>query len=321
MRFKILSLDGGGIRGVISALILDEIERRTKKPISSLFNLIAGTSTGGLLALGLTKPSPGDPTLPQHSAADLHRLYVNEGEKIFHAPILHKLKSLGNLSNEKYPSTGIEQTLRTYFGACMLREVLTDVVITSYDIQHRRAWFFRSAHAKQNPIYDFPMAQVGRATSAAPTFFEPALVEKGGRTFSLVDGGVFANNPSLCAYADVINMGIDPATIMMVSLGTGTPSDQSAMGYPHDQAKQWGLVGWAVPLLSIVMDSLSDTVEYQLGRILPPERYFRLQVRLTWANENLDDISQRNLAALKADAQDYIIRASDYIDQVCEAIL
>ena len=320
MSFKILSLDGGGIRGLISALILDEIERRTGQPIANSFDLIGGTSTGGLLALGLTKASASKPETPQLSAYDLQMLYVEQGNTIFHAPLGHKLLSLGNLVNEKYPQAGMHAALENYFGDAMLKDVLTDVIITSYDIHNRRAWFFRSANAKQNPMYDFPLVQVGRATSAAPTYFEPQLVEKNGETFSLVDGAVYANNPAMCAYADAVNMGIDPDEIVMVSIGTGTPSNQRAMGYRHDEAKDWGLVGWAVPLLTIVMDSLSDTVEYQLGRILPPERYFRLQARLIWANEALDDVSEQNMAALKADAQDYVIRASDYIDQVCEVV-
>ncbi|KAA3647074.1 MAG: patatin [Chloroflexi bacterium] len=320
MSFKILSLDGGGIRGLISALILDEIERRTGQPIASLFDLIAGTSTGGLLALGLTKRSPSNPQVPQLSAADLELLYVEEGNKIFHAPFWHKLFSLGNLVNEKYPQEGVDLALEKFLGDAMLKDVLTDVVITSYDIHHRRAWFFRSANAKMDPMYDFPLVEVGRATSAAPTYFEPQLIEKGGKAFSLVDGGVYANNPAMCAYADAINMDVRPDDIVMVSIGTGTSGDQAAMGYKHSDAKDWGLIGWAVPILTMVMESLSDTVEYQLGRILPPQQYFRLQARLTWANAELDDVSPQNLAALKADAQDYVIRASEYIDQVCETI-
>lgn len=81
---KALSLDGGGIRGIIPAMVLAEIEKRTRKPVSELFDLIAGTSTGGLLALGLTKPGPGGG--PEYTAADMVRLYENCGREIFRVP-------------------------------------------------------------------------------------------------------------------------------------------------------------------------------------------------------------------------------------------
>src|ERR1700685_3528229 len=111
---KILSIDGGGIRGIIPAIILSHIEKLLQKPIAKLFDLIAGTSTGGILALGLTKPdAKGE---PQYSAADLASLYVSEGARIFSRSFWYRLLALNNFSDKKHPATGIEAVLEEYFG-------------------------------------------------------------------------------------------------------------------------------------------------------------------------------------------------------------
>src|SRR5215216_918932 len=110
---RVLSIDGGGIRGIIPAMILAEIERRTGKRIWELFSLIAGSSTGGIIALGLTKPlEDGQP----YTAADLVGLYETEGEHIFSRAVWHRARAVGNVFEEKYPSTGVEEVLERYFG-------------------------------------------------------------------------------------------------------------------------------------------------------------------------------------------------------------
>src|SRR6476646_6047412 len=103
---KVLAIDGGGIRGVIPAMLLTEIEKRTGRAIAELFDVIAGTSTGGILALGLTKHNSSGK--PAYSAADLVHLYEAEGQKIFPKSSLSKIHSL---FNEKYPAIGIETVL------------------------------------------------------------------------------------------------------------------------------------------------------------------------------------------------------------------
>src|ERR1700728_2338207 len=103
---KILSIDGGGIRGIIPAMVLAEIEKRTQRPIACLFDLIAGTSTGGILALGLSIPktSPG----PLYAASQLFEMFEREGSRIFSSRLLHRAAAFGNLRRAKYTAAGIE---------------------------------------------------------------------------------------------------------------------------------------------------------------------------------------------------------------------
>ncbi len=172
---RILSIDGGGIRGIIPALVLAEIEKQMKKPICELFELIAGTSTGGILALGLTVPDTKG--RPLYKARDLARLYEVKGNYIFSRTIWHRIHSGWGLREEKYPSKPIEDVLENYFSDNRLNQSLTDVIVTAYAIERRCPFFFRSIRAKDTrhygESYNFLIREAARATSAAPTYFEP----------------------------------------------------------------------------------------------------------------------------------------------------
>lgn len=326
MTIKILSLNGGGIRGLIPAVILTEIERRTKRPISSLFDLIAGTSTGGILALGLARPGNGK---PRFSAADLARLYEDKGSSIFSHPLCHEIRSLNGLIEERYPSNGIETVLEEYFGASKLSESLTNLFITSYEIERRDPFFFRTTKARSDKAYDYLMKDVARATSAAPTYFAAAKVRSEKQAFgkdrldyyALVDGGVFANNPGMCAFVEaktdeMLNkQGKDD--YLMVSVGTG----QLTRSLPYTSVKDWGILQWAKPVLNVVFDGVSDTIDYQLRQLLPEDKYYRFQVSLEiLGNDDMDDTSEQNLHELKAIAEKLISEKSETIDHLCKQL-
>ena len=164
---RILSIDGGGIRGIIPAMVLAEIERRTQRPVAQLFDLVAGTSTGGIIALGLTVPKC--PGAPLYRAQRFVELYEHEGARIFSRSLLRAMFAVDNLTLKKYSSTGIEQVLKEYFGDARLRDAVTDVLITSYEIERRFPFFFKSRNAQRRSDYDFLARDVARATSAAPS--------------------------------------------------------------------------------------------------------------------------------------------------------
>jgi patatin-like phospholipase/acyl hydrolase len=317
----ILSIDGGGIRGIIPGLILAEIEKRTKKRIHELFDLIAGTSTGGILTLGLTKPDNNGKAA--YTALDGVALYEKEGHKIFSAPLLQQLQSVGGTLEEKYPSQGIESVLDKYFGETTLREALTDIIIPSFEIEQGFPFFFKSKRATIQPEYDFPMKKVARATTAAPTYFEPLKLDtvNPGEFFALIDGGVFANNPAMCAYAEATHTHPKESTFFLVSIGTG----QNKERIPYGKAKGWGALGWARPLLNLVFDGVNDTVDYQLNELLNDDDgnkwYYRLQPLLKDANRALDNTSPANINQLKQVAFDYINEHNADLEAVCTRLI
>lgn len=328
-RVKILSIDGGGIRGIIPASVLAALEDRLGAPIAERFDLITGTSTGGIIALGLTKP--GDGGKPAHTAEELVELYRTKGETIFSRSVWHEIRAIGNAVEEKYPASGVEGVLKDYLGDARLKDALTEVLITAYEIEDRIPWFFSSKDAATRPGYDWAMWEVGRATSAAPTYFEPAKLPSHGLNergyWALVDGGVFANNPALCGLTEALSNyreehpGESP-DVLIVSLGTG----ELTRTIPYERAKHWGLLQWAHPLLGVIFDGVSKTVDFQVGELCratgaPPAHYYRMQVSLVgYGSDDLDDASGTNIAALERHAQELIKDEKDKLDAIAKAV-
>ncbi len=297
---RILSIDGGGVRGLIPSLILSKLEQLTGQPICELFDLIAGTSTGGILALGLAMPGPEGS--PAHSAADLVSIYEKESARIFSRPLGYRLRSLGSLADQKYPAAGIESVLREYFQDARLKDSLTHVLIPAYEIERHFPFFFKSTNARQNPAYDFAIRDVARATSAAPTYFEPHRIASATDYFALIDGGVYANNPAGCALVECLSTFPHTEDFVVVSLGTGSRSDSIS----YRKSKSWGLAQWAKPILNIVLDGVSATVDYQLKQLLPSNRYFRFQPNLEPGCYAMDNADPGNIRRLRITAETLI---------------
>jgi patatin-like phospholipase/acyl hydrolase len=323
---KVLSLDGGGIRGIVPALVLEEIERRTSQSVAETFDLIAGTSTGGILALGLTKPAEPGGTRPFYRAGDLVEMYATRGARIFRHRVLNGPGPLKSMLEEKYPREGLVSVLEEYLGESRLKEAVCDLLVPAYEIERRAPWFFRSARARTSADHDFPIVQVARATSAAPTFFEPEKIEPARAEdgppdhYALVDGGVFANNPGMCAYVEACREH-PAADVLVVSLGTG----QHADAIPFAKAAGWGWAQWARPALDVIFDGVQDTVDYQLAQLLPPDRYFRFQINLKGehvhrADDAMDNVSPDNMEALRQVADALIIDNDARIEQLCELL-
>lgn len=307
---KVLSIDGGGIRGIIPAIVLAAIEEKLTEQmgqpvaISEMFDLIAGTSTGGILALALTKPDQSGKK-PEYSAKNLVDFYEQEGPKIFAPTTFAKIREW---VDEKYPATGIDTVLEKYFGDTMLNEALTEVLIPSYEIEQRRPYFFKSQKAKKDPKRNFLMKHIARATTAAPTYFEPLQLKADELTdyYALIDGGVVANNPALCAFVEAKTIFPEAEKFLVVSVGTGELTTRLF----YEDVKDWGLLQWAQPILHVVFDGSSDTVDYQLRELLQDqngeEYYYRFQTSLGDLGDRIDDATDRNILALKRLSLDLI---------------
>jgi len=289
----VLAIDGGGIRGLIPALVLAEIERRTSRRIGELVDLIAGTSAGAIIACALAKPSPME-------ASRVAELFVEDGPRIFDRSLLKRVISIGGLLDERYDSDGLVETLERHLGSVRLGEASPAVLLTAYDLEHRRAVLLRSGSA------DLSMVEAVHASSAAPTYFEPVPVA--GQT--LVDGGVFAINPAMCAYADRAG-----SVDLLLSLGTGSQTRR----LPYDDVRDWGQLEWARPIIDVVFDGITDAVDDQLGALMGTG-YVRLQTPLDEASDDLDDVSDENLAALQREAERLIAARDAEIDRVCELL-
>jgi patatin-like phospholipase/acyl hydrolase len=314
MAFSVLSIDGGGIRGIIPAMVLAEIERRADRPTAELFDLVAGTSTGGIIAAATCSPE-------SRPASDLVALYRVEGPKIFHRSLGHKISSAWGLLEEKYDDAELVRALRHYIGEARVSEAKTRVLMAAYELETRQPYFVKSWRTEGEPERDIALWKAAHATSAAPTYFEPALVDQPGALpdLSLIDGGVFATNPALCAFAEAAR--IAPGEpVRIVSLGTG----QLTRPIHHRDSSAWGLAEWVRPLIDVIFDAAAGTVDYQLDYLLGGDRYHRFQVRLehgSGASDAMDDASERNLEALEAKARSLIAERSEDLDHVARLLV
>lgn len=316
-KIRILSLDGGGIRGIITCVILKYIEeqlQRTDNPsakIGDYFDLVAGSSTGGLLAAILLYPDNSNKA--RFSVQEALDLYSKKGETIFSVSFWEHLINPFGLFNEKISQKSLQKQLQEVFGDLELKEFTKPCLITSYDICERRAKLFAS-HQAHDPLENFFVRDVCRATSAAPTYFEPAqITSEYGQVFTLVDGGVYANNPALCAYAEARKIAFsdllgDPEKknhpsvkdIIMVSIGTGTVLKP----YHFKDFANAGKIKWVGPLIDILLSSNAETVDYNLQKMfetLGPrnrQNYHRLMPSLRNASSDMDNTSQKNIYEL-----------------------
>jgi uncharacterized protein len=345
-KYKILAIDGGGIRGIIPAILLAEIEKRTQKPIFSLFDLIAGTSTGGILALGLTKPrltleTSDSSSVAEYSAEDLLQIYLEYGAEIFYEPFFEQI--LGQIEDifvqPKYSSEGREEILRQYFGDTPLEKNLKEVFVTSYDIEQRIPIFFTNKLEKQQTesrkfrklCGGFTLTDAALATSATPTYFAPHRISTSHNPngfYSLVDGGVIANNPANLAILEAQisrqenKQVLNTNDILVVSLGTGSLTSV----YTYDVVKNWGLLQWGRPLLNMVFDGGSEVVAGELERLFESidketkSSYYRFQPFLTSELEAIDNAKPENIRQLQALAYRLVAEKSKEIDELCSLL-
>jgi patatin-like phospholipase/acyl hydrolase len=268
--YKILSLDGGGLRGLITARML---QRLNADPAIAGWldkvDLIAGTSTGGILALGLAAGKT-----PQQIAD----LYKNKGPDIFDDSLLDDVLDLGRTIGAEYSSTTLKKELRAIFGATTLAQLGKKVAIPTFDLDNeatganQRSWKPKIFHnfAGQDSDGQFLAADIALYTSSAPTYFPSAD--------GYIDGGVFANNPSLVALAQAISQHNQPAEraniedVVLLSVGTG-----KSLNYIKGKSLDWGYAQWIKPLLNILMDGVAGIADYQATQLLG-ERYQRLQI-------------------------------------------
>ncbi|GAB2901927.1 patatin-like phospholipase family protein [Microbulbifer echini] len=311
MAIRILSIDGGGIRGILPGEILVSLEHKLKVKsgnpdarIGEYFDLIAGTSTGAVL--GAAYVCPNKKGKPKFTAQEAVNIYLKEGDKVFESgtwPYFDKLKLL---RGEKYSTHELERVLKKYFGKTTLSKLLKPTCFVSYDINKREQIIFRQ-HCAIVRKEDFLVRDLLRGSTAAPTYFEPARIYSLpplNKKYALVDGGMVASDPALCAYSEAIKFtGISGIKDMIiVSLGTG----KQLKSYKYKEVKDWGIFNWTRPTIDIALNGGAQMTHYYLKQItstVENTEYYRLQPNLYNADPAMDNASAENLRKLKKSGQ------------------
>jgi Patatin len=314
---KILAIDGGGIRGIIPAYILQQLEAALGKPIYQCFDIIAGTSTGGLIAMALTTPlsSNNDPPL---SASAILNLYMTDEDKLF------RRQSSGDFWESKYHS--IAPWLQSILGSTMTlsrahhwlkvqgHSIPKQVLATTYTINGASGvpigpYLFNWVDAINSPADDYYVWEATLGTSSAPTYFPVANVGAGVENGSqatnrwCADGGVVANNPALYALSWAARLGLytDLSDVLIVSLGTGLYD--AGIQIPHEG--NWGTIQWldgtdtknhsTEPLINVLTMANVMAPAQQLQLIMPQGSYYRLEPVIPYKESTLDGTDTQTL--------------------------
>ena len=293
--YKVLSIDGGGIRGILPAVWLSEIERRTRRPVCHLFDMAAGTSTGGIIAAGLsapkiastreentgTKPN-GDPVIskieipctycPRYSASDLLGLYTHRSAEIFTVKERGSLLSpiglwrSSDYASPKYTDRGRLSMFGEHFGDFRMDSALMELVIPAvYENNTTNTYLFNRYDSKLDSSRNYKFYDVLMSTTAAPTFF-PAYKITGKGVF--LDGGVQMNNPAFTAYAEALRYGVSGGNLFMLSMGTG-----AYMPEPLTPDLHRGLLFWANNLKNVALTANEGNTDIQMRRLLNDRDY------------------------------------------------
>jgi uncharacterized protein len=240
--YKILSLDGGGIKGVFSLGFLAQIENFLGKPVNKYFDLIAGTSTGGIIALGLGKG---------FSATDLLDFYSHMGKDIFSGNRLFKM--LAHWTVSKYKNNALSKCLEEKFGDTKLGSSKIRLIIPSQNLDSGEVHLYKTAHHERlREDYKLKMSEIALATSAAPSYFPTFKASNG---LCLVDGGVYANNPVAIAAAEAVGILNWPSSeIKIMSLGCTSEPINIRFAKNHPSGK----VYWAAKSLDLIMKGQSS---------------------------------------------------------------
>ncbi len=307
MSFKILSLDGGGIRGILPGQILVALEDKLQKlsgnsnaRLGDYFDLVAGTSTGAILASAYICPDKNGQL--KFSAKDAVRFYLQHGTAIFNVSFFRNLRTLWSILGEKISEKKLEDVLNNAFGETKLSELTKATCLLSYDINQRKPIIF-AQHDALLKNEDFYVKDLLRASSAAPTFFKSIQVKSIGsnqKQLDLIDGGVVANNPTLCAYSEAVKFeGVSGIKdLMILSLGTG----MELQPYSFNNAKNWGLLSWTKPLLDIALGGGPQMIDYHMDKIVSTvdnAKFYRIQPSLYDADTALDNGSIENIEKLR----------------------
>ncbi len=292
---RVLSIDGGGIRGVVPAMVLEHLEQRTGRRVAEQFDVIAGTSTGGIIALMLC--APGRDGRPRYSAADVVRFYVEHGCEIFARPPSYARGWGKRQDRPKYPAASIERGLARVFGRATLRDAVTDVFVSAFDLTSRHPYIFARPTAPDAD--DFYLRDVARATTAFPGLFPPAeIASVDGRVrLRLLDGGVISANPAALALASDRIVEAHGERLLVVSLGTG----YARTPLPWDEIQHWGPAQWMEhgALVDVLFEASSQGAATIAALPSLTRQAFRFQVGLPSRATGTDDLDPGAIAALQ----------------------
>jgi patatin-like phospholipase/acyl hydrolase len=286
-RFQVLSLDGGGVLGIFTAAFLAQLEQDLGRPVVDSFDLIVGTSTGGIIAAGLGAGL---------SAAEILAAYVEGAATVFPGPRV--VRQLIHPVRHKYSDAGREALLRQLLGDRTLGESLKPLVLPSFNLGSHNVYLFKTPHHERlRRDWRIPLWQAAMATSAAPTYF-PAYDLPTDHS-RLIDGGVWANNPCMVGVAEATSLFAMPlSAVRLLSIGTTSPHQRRRRNLDKGGLLQWVR---SPNILETLMAGQSAGAFTQAIHLLGAERAHRVDVPTPAGKFRLDRATPESLIAAAGD--------------------
>lgn len=315
----VLGIDGGGITGMSTGLFLSEVEKRVGKRIDSVFDVIGGTSTGTIMAAGYALPGENGQSL--YPASRIIDFYEHAAPDVFSRSRLHILKTLGGVIGPKYPKDGVERGLQKFFGDCMLSQLMTTVVATSYNLATRKPYILSSHEAKMDPTKDMPLWKAIRASTASPSFLPSASLELPltKQEVPMADGALIADNPSMYSLLEAIKL-FPKREYVVLSLGVKRPF----VGPDHLTPKTWGIfhflkAGFLDMMVQGAINTASDQVERLLKALSANNRYYRVEIDVNGFITG-DDVRPENLLRLTTLTKKHISNMESKFDDIISCL-
>jgi hypothetical protein len=334
MKIRVLSCDGGGVRGIIPAVVLEYIENQiieiTKNPkarLSDFLDFGAGTSTGSIISAMVM--TPDECGRPAYKMSDVVQGYFNLAEVVFKKNLWRDIKTVWGIFGPRYSTKNINNELLKKFDHWRLEDLLLPCAFTGYDIHKRTPNIYTNRDDKEKYGRYF-LKDVVRGSTAIPSQFEPAYFRDGVDVNTIVDGGVFANNPSMVAYVEVTKTNellaahkvINPNNMMFLSFGTGT---SSLTEYPYRKAKRWGAAKWFFPILNILLQGVGDVTTYEMARLFEAygagENFIRISPPIVLGNSNGKDASEENMKNLHQDGVNYVTANKTMLNEIAAELV
>ena len=318
--FRILSIQGGGVRGIIPSMILVKLEQITGRHATELFDLFIGTSTGAMICSVLNTPAPQDEnelengqTPWKYSAKDLLDVYIKEGAITFESSMWRKMTTINGLYGPMYHTKNRDERFKAWIGDLRLKDTLTDIILTSYDMCKQAPVFFKTRKAKYKEDDDYLLIDCIKAATAAPTIWPPHPIGKG-----LYIDALYGKNPALFAVTEATkHYGVPLNKIKLLSLGTGFMRKE-------EEAHKIATTGPAflMEVFNSTINANTMSTTYMLQQLLQGEsEILDLDPPLAESHMGICDISKSNVTYLIKTTQEYLALHEDELISFARMLL
>ncbi|WDM85555.1 patatin-like phospholipase family protein [Ehrlichia sp. JZT12] len=300
----ILSVDGGGVRGIIAGTVLEAIEKKINKPLCKIFDLIAGSSVGSVIGAAFSLKNANG--TPKYSASDILNLMCRYSSKIFSGAGMFPL-----IIGPKFSDKNLNGVLKDVFGDVTMKDLMSNFIVPSYDLCSNDTVMFRNWIDKYR---DIKVRDIVRGAVAAPTYFTPQKIMIEDEKNLLIDSSIVCNNPIMAAYA-AAQVLYPEEKIYCLSVGCGTVNKN------FSNLKN-SLLYWSERIIFVIIDAGLDAVDYQMDRLINKgDMYCRISGNIVYSTCDFSDASAGNIQNVKKDAQKILQDNQKKIDEFCKMIL